>query len=264
MTSGAAHRDTSSPDHRDPSAEYSRDASLEVLADASMPAPCDVSPPGARDACRWCHRELSPASRRDAIYCSKACRQSAWRFGRFIQVATRAERPLRIRIADPPYPGLARRYYQHHPDYAGEVDHGELLSWLAEADGWALATSSRALPAILARCVAQDLQVRVASWHRGARPVRATSAIQAWEPVIYVPARATVMEAPPLDVLDYVSHPRLSDPDRVIGAKPAAWCVWVFSLTRALPGDILEDRYPGSGGVTRAWSIYCERAISAR
>lgn len=29
--------------------------------------------------------------------------------------------------ADPPYPGQAKRHYADHPDYAGEVDHGELM-----------------------------------------------------------------------------------------------------------------------------------------
>src|ERR1041384_41386 len=51
----------------------------------------------------------------------------------------------------PPYPGKAF-YYRDHPDYAGEVDHADLIARLAAYDGWALSTSAAALPAVLALC----------------------------------------------------------------------------------------------------------------
>ena len=35
-----------------------------------------------------------------------------------------------------------------------------------------------------------------------------------------------------------------------MGAKPAAFCWWVFDLLGALPGDELVDLFPGSGGIT--------------
>ena len=34
-------------------------------------------------------------------------------------------------------------------------------------------------------------------------------------------------------MLIHTNRPRLTDPDRVIGAKPAAWCNWVFELLGA-------------------------------
>jgi hypothetical protein len=37
---------------------------------------------------------------------------------------------VRLAYADPPYPGRAH-LYADHPDYAGEVDHRELISRLA-------------------------------------------------------------------------------------------------------------------------------------
>ncbi|MGL5826661.1 MAG: hypothetical protein ACRCYU_17900, partial [Nocardioides sp.] len=58
------------------------------------------------------------------------------------------------------------------------------------------------------------------------------------------------------DSLVYHSRPRLTDPRRVIGAKPAAYARWVFTLLDARPGDHLDDLYPGSGGITRAWASY--------
>jgi hypothetical protein len=45
-------------------------------------------------------------------------------------------------------------------------------------------------------------------------------------------------------------------PGRVIGAKPAAFCRWLFDLLGALPGDHFEDLFPGSSAVTRAWTAY--------
>lgn len=59
-----------------------------------------------------------------------------------------------------------------------------------------------------------------------------------------------------LDALVYASRPRLTDPDRVIGAKPAVFAGWMFTLLGALPIDTLDDLYPGSGGISRAWAVY--------
>jgi hypothetical protein len=56
---------------------------------------------------------------------------------------------LRLAYADPPYPGLARRYYSEHPDFAGEVDHRNLVRCLQAYDGWALSTSMTGLHLVL-------------------------------------------------------------------------------------------------------------------
>ncbi|TDL43854.1 hypothetical protein [Microbacterium oleivorans] len=89
---------------------------------------------------------------------------------------------LRLAYADPPYPGLSRRYYGGHPDFAGEVDHKRLIEQLNGYDGWALSTSSRALQEVLALCPPGS---RVAVWVRGERPTRSAGPLNAWEPVIY-------------------------------------------------------------------------------
>jgi len=46
---------------------------------------------------------------------------------------------VRVAYADPPYPGCAH-LYKDHPDYAGEVDHAELIDRMEREfpDGWAL------------------------------------------------------------------------------------------------------------------------------
>ena len=49
-------------------------------------------------------------------------------------------------------------------------------------------------------------------------------------------------------------------PGRVIGAKPAAVCRWIFDLLGAAPGDTLDDLFPGSGAVGRAWAAFTGHA----
>lgn len=49
---------------------------------------------------------------------------------------------------------------------------------------------------------------------------------------------------------------RTTDPARVIGTKPPQFARWVLDLLGAAPGDRLDDLYPGSGGIGRAWAIY--------
>ena len=45
-------------------------------------------------------------------------------------------------------------------------------------------------------------------------------------------------------------------PGRVLGAKPAPVCRWIFALLGACPGDTLDDLFPGSGAVSRAWAAF--------
>jgi hypothetical protein len=196
-----------------------------------------------------------------ARYASRGSRPGSARDASPVDEALQARR---LAYADPPYPGLAH-YYRGHPDYAGEVDHTALLSRLATYDGWALSTSARSLPAVLALAVAQDLPVRVAAWIRGARPhSTARHALNAWEPVIYVPvAAAGARDASPdagaerrLDVLTHGVTPMRTLPGRVIGAKPAAFCRWMFDQIGAGPRDTFDDLFPGSGIVTKTWALF--------
>jgi len=60
-----------------------------------------------------------------------------------------------------------------------------------------------------------------------------------------------------IDSLIYRPGNRTTDPARVVGAKPAVFVRWIFDLLGALPGDEFVDIFPGSGGVSRAWRLYC-------
>jgi hypothetical protein len=231
--------------------------SREARADVSHPAGADVSRPATARTCAWCHGPIPDTARRDAVCCSKRCRQARHRFTRATGRAAAAASgpPLRLAYADPPYPGNAR-LYRGHPDYAGEVDHAALVAALAAYDGWALSTSAAALPALLALC---PPGVRVAAWHKGERPGPAWHPLSAWEPVIYREARPLDPAAQPArrtDSLACRAGPLTTLPGRVIGAKPPAFCAWMFALIGARPGDTLADLFPGSGAVTRAWAAW--------
>jgi hypothetical protein len=47
--------------------------------------------------------------------------------------------------------------------------------------------------------------------------------------------------------------------------KPPEFAVWMFAQLGARPGDTLDDLYPGSGAVGRAWALYAslEHAVRA-
>jgi hypothetical protein len=209
--------------------------------------------------CGWCRRSpIRATARRDGGLLVAALHQAP--IGRLIRRAEldATARPLRLAYADPPYPGLARRYYRDHPDFAGEVDLDELLSRLQRYDGWALSTSVRALPMVLARCVAQGLEVRVAAWFRGARPHATARIVTAWEPVVYAGGRRIGLAGPTVTdaLVGVVPRRRTTLPTAVIGAKPPEFCRWVFDLLGAGRGDTLDDLYPGSGMVSWAWECY--------
>ncbi len=217
----------------------------------------------AERLCDWCGRPIPSGRRRDAETCSQSHRQARWRFRRALVRTAAAAQPLRLAYADPPYPKLARRYYQSEPDYAGEVDHVELVSRLQECDGWALSTSEDALPMVLSLLVGVD--VSVAAWFRGERRVRTSRPLSSWEPVVYVPARRVVVPSSSAvcDALVHRARPRMTEPRRVVGQKPAAFAFWLFGLLGARPGDTMDDMFPGSGTIGRAWTMFSDMAPDA-
>ena len=223
-------------------------------------------PGGTRRICAWCRGPIPAAARRDAVCCSVRCRQARHRFLRTVgRAAVAGGHPLRLAYADPPYPGKAR-LYRGHPDYAGEVDHAALIRRLSAYDGWALSTSAAALPAVLALC---PPGVRVAAWHRRERPTASWRPLNAWEPVIYHGGRLVDplrLQERRLDSLVHGISPLTTLSARVIGTKPAAFCRWVFTLLGAASGDTLDDLFPGSGAVTRAWLAFtaAEPSLAAR
>lgn len=159
---------------------------------------------------------------------------------------------MRAAYADPPYIGQAKKHYKGHPDYAGEVNHEELIARLeAEFEGWALSASIKSLPVIM-RLAPEN--VLTLAWVKPIAPPMGDHRHYSWEPVVFRPIRKPAtyermhhIESPPQ--FTFRDKPK----GHVIGEKPEGFCMWVFRCLGLLPEDQLTDLYPGSGAVQKAW-----------
>lgn len=168
---------------------------------------------------------------------------------------------MRFAYADPPYPGQARRHYGAEAAADGrrarEVNHGLLVAYLEEFDGWALSTSSVALRDVLAVCPAD---VRVGSWVKPFASFKpGVNPGYCWEPVIFRGGRKRGREEP--TVRDFVSA-NITLRKGVSGAKPTEFCWWIFDLLGVTADDEFVDVFPGSGAVTDALDGYLGRLPS--
>lgn len=164
--------------------------------------------------------------------------------------------PLRFAYADPPYLGQSKKHYGNHVDYAGEVDHAELIERMCnDYDGWALSLSVKSLPLILRFC---PVDVLTLAWFKPIAPPLGDHRRYNWEPVILHPARRYGHGYVPLAVV--ASPPQFTfrekPAEHVIGEKPEAFCHWVFASAGLTLDDELVDLFPGSGAVGRAWATY--------
>lgn len=168
--------------------------------------------------------------------------------------AREAAKPKRIGYLDPPYIGMAKLKYGNHPDYAGEVDHRQLLADTAQYDGWILHCSVPSLPEILGYATDLGLEYRICAWMKTWATFRRNVPVAyAWEPILVHEARKPVVD-PTRDVVmrDWYAC-RMAMQKGLIGAKPAELCQWLFCVVGAEPTDELVDVFPGSGSVTQAW-----------
>lgn len=163
---------------------------------------------------------------------------------------------MRFAYADPPYLGLAAKFYGDlHPD-AAEYDtldaHARLVQRLCdEFDGWAMSLHTPTLKPILSIC---PDDVRVGAWVKpfgvfkpGVNPA------YVWEPVIFRGGRKRRRDEP--TVRDWVDC-SITLRRGFTGAKPDGFCFWIFSLLNVRPDDEFVDVFPGSGAVTRAWQRF--------
>jgi hypothetical protein len=241
-----------------------------AIADASSTTRGDVPSPGdderrvvlghGRRACAWCGTSLLQ-ERRGTVFCGRKCRQSAFRLRRRrdqVSATPALATGATFAYADPPYPGMAKRYYENEPTYAGEVDHAALIASLTAAisdgkyAGWALSTSSKALRDILPLC---PPGARVCAWVKPIGVPEATyGAHSTWEPVIVVGGRKL-----PGGIRDWLRAMPARGGGILPGRKPIAFCAWLFDLLGMLPGDKLHDLFPGTGIVGRSWDELSSR-----
>lgn len=173
---------------------------------------------------------------------------------------------MRFAYADPPYLGCARLYAKHHPEamiwYDPET-HRRLIERLSDEwpDGWALSLHVPSLRTLLPMC---PPDVRVGAACKNFGQIRPTRVQWMWEPVIWRPGRKSKVAQSPRDWLEYNTAPRSAARDGgLIGGKPRAFCMWVFSLLGAERGDTLDDLFPGTGAVTAAWEEFQALPLSA-
>lgn len=164
---------------------------------------------------------------------------------------------MRFAYVDPPYLGMGAKMYGHlHPE-AAEFDkietHAALIDRLsAEYGAWAYSLTSTTLQDILPLCPAD---VRVGAWVKPFCSFKPNvNPAYAWEPVIFRGGRKR--DRASRTVRDFVSTP-ITMLRGFPGAKPAAFCWWIFDLLGAEPEDEFHDIFPGSGAVGRAWTEWC-------
>lgn len=157
---------------------------------------------------------------------------------------------MKFAYADPPYLGLAAKFYGHlHPE-AAEYDkletHQKLIDRLCAeySDGWAMSLHSPGLRAILPMCPAE---ARVMSWVKPFATFKpGVGVAYAWEPVIVMGGRRRTREQ--RTVRDWHAE-NITLRKGFTGAKPAGVIWWLLEVLGAEKGDQIDDLFPGSGAV---------------
>src|SRR5437870_4827984 len=144
---------------------------------------------------------------------------------------------MRVAYADPPYPGCASYYVERT-----EVDLGMLVTRLKNEfpDGWALSTSSPMLYTALSAC---PDDVRVMAWVKTFCSFKPNiNPAYAWEPLLVRGGRRRTRAHE--TVRDWCATP-ITLKRGLVGAKPDAFCRWLFDVMGLEASDELVDLFPG-------------------
>ena len=159
---------------------------------------------------------------------------------------------MRFAYADPPYLGLAAKFYGHLHAHAADYDkpetHQKLIDDMtASYDGWAMSLHSPSLRQILPMC---PPDVRVMPWVKPFASFKpGVGVAYAWEPIIVWGGRRRTRQQH--TVRDWVAE-NITLRRGFTGAKPAAVIYWLLEVLNVQPGDEVVDLFPGSGAVTEA------------
>lgn len=152
---------------------------------------------------------------------------------------------MKVAYADPPYIGQARKHYQ-----CDEINHALLIKDLERYDSWALSCSSPSLGLILNLC---PKDVRVMAWVKPFCSFKPNvNPAYAWEPVIVKLSGERSRSRTEKTIRDWVSC-NITLKKGLCGAKPEAFCFWLFSVLNMNPTDEFCDLFPGTFAVTNAW-----------
>jgi hypothetical protein len=170
---------------------------------------------------------------------------------------------MRFAYADPPYLGLAEKFYGHLHDQAADYDdpetHRQLIARMTdEFDGWAL---SLHLPTLKTMLDFSPPDVRIGAWVKPfASFKKNVTRAWAWEPILLWGGRK--IPTTQNTVRDWIEAPAIAENITLrrgfVGAKPAAVCFWIFDWWNMEPQDEFADLFPGSGAVTEAHKLWLE------
>lgn len=165
-----------------------------------------------------------------------------------------AEGGVKFAYADPPYLGCGALYAGEHPDALAWDDpetHRCLIERLCREypEGWAMSASSPSLRTLLPMC---PPDTRVGSWVKPFAVFKPNVRVAyAWEPVLFRGGRKGTRDQD--TVRDWIAE-GITLKRGLTGAKPRAFCRWVFDVLNAKPCDVMIDMFPGSGAVSAAWA----------
>lgn len=166
---------------------------------------------------------------------------------------------MRAVYADPPYIGQAKKHYGADPNCA-EVNHVELAAQLETFDAFALSCKSDAKE--LAWLISLFTKpVRLGMWFKPFCSFKPNvNPAYAFEPVIWWSSRRRTREQK--TERDWIEAPavraNITLRKGLAGAKPEAFCHWLFDVLNLCPDDELVDLFPGTGAVTTAWQSWPE------
>lgn len=137
---------------------------------------------------------------------------------------------MKFAYADPPYLGCGALYVKHHPDALDWNDpemHRALIERLCDGypDGWAMSATSVSLRTLLPMTPGD---CRVGAWVKPFAAFKPNVRVAyAWEPLIFRGGRKGTRQQ--ATVRDWVAE-NITLRRGLTGAKPRAFCRWVFDL----------------------------------
>jgi len=171
--------------------------------------------------------------------------------------ALSVEEAMKFAYADPPYFGIAEKFYGHlHPEAAAydTLDaHRALIERLCDefADGWGLSMTSGNLHDILPLV---PKSARIMAWVKPFASFKpGVGVAYAWEPVIVMGGRRRTREQ--RTVRDWCAV-NITIKRGFTGAKPAEFIFWLMDVLNVQIGDEVHDLFPGSGAVQSAIDIF--------
>lgn len=137
--------------------------------------------------------------------------------------------------------------------------HHDLMTRMCdEYDSWAMSLSTPSLQQLLAGAPSDT---RIGAWVKPFAVFKPNvNPAYTWEPVFFWHVRGKRSRAEPT-VRDF-TWPAIEAPAvacnitlkrGLTGVKPEGFCFWMFEMLGLTLDDTLDDLFPGSGAVRRAW-----------